>query len=110
MDYTALTESFKSLMVNKENFTEEDAEAFKYTFGKPGCGLTCPINYYRAAKRRLCTAPLGIDKLVEPKTLIIWGEKDAALCLDGALDSVTRCKEAKLVQIPNASHFLHQEF
>jgi pimeloyl-ACP methyl ester carboxylesterase len=110
LDYSALIDSFKSLMVNPENFTDEDAEAWKYTFSQSGCSLTEPINYYRAAKRRLCTAPLGIDiKLVERKTLIIWGEKDAALCIEGAMDSVTRCKEAKLIRIPNASHFVQQD-
>lgn len=109
LDFVALTDSFKSLLVNKENFTDEDVEAWKYTFSQPGCSLTEPINYYRAAKRRICTAPLGIDKLVEPKTLIIWGEKDSALVVEGAMDSATRCKEAKLVRIPNASHFVQQD-
>ena len=112
MDYAALTSIFTTPnvgLVNQETFTDEDSEAWKYTFSRPGCGLTNPINYYRAAKRRFCTAPLGIDKLVEPKTLIIWGEQDVALSVEGAVDSVPRCREATLRRIKNASHFVQQD-
>ena len=32
-------------------FTDEDMEAWKYTFGQPGA-VTPPLNYYRAALTR----------------------------------------------------------
>uniref|UniRef100_A0A915EDU9 Alpha/beta hydrolase n=1 Tax=Ditylenchus dipsaci TaxID=166011 RepID=A0A915EDU9_9BILA len=69
--------------------------------------LTAPLNYYRANVRSSLTRKYP-EELVRPKTLIIWGEKDAALDVEGAVQSVSLCRDAKLVRIPDASHWFNK--
>ncbi len=49
------------------------------------------------------------DRDFQVKTLIIWGEKDSALEVEGAEMSLKFCKNAKLVKIPDASHWVQQD-
>uniref|UniRef100_A0A7E4V5V2 AB hydrolase-1 domain-containing protein n=1 Tax=Panagrellus redivivus TaxID=6233 RepID=A0A7E4V5V2_PANRE len=95
-------------LINSENFTPEDADAWRYTFQERN-SLTEPINYYRAAKRRLCLGTTIITDLIKPETLIIWGAKDSALNLSAAEDSLTRCEKATIKIILNASHWVQQD-
>lgn len=64
-------------MYNKENFTDEDLNAFVAAYRQKGA-LTSSINYYRAM---LQTKPnLKIfNKKIQAPTLLIWGEGDKAL-------------------------------
>ena len=76
------------------------------------------LNYYRASPmvppspadpgaRKLQLKP-G-DFTVKVPTLVVWGERDAALlpgCLDG-LDAVV--PDLKLVRVPDASHWIARE-
>lgn len=109
-DYKALISMFrgkKAGLVNQDKFTDDDAEAWKYTFSKVD-GFTGPINYYRALFRRI-NYPKHSDWTVKPKTLIVWGEQDAALAIEGAIDSVNFCENATLKRIPDASHWVQQD-
>jgi epoxide hydrolase 4 len=45
----------------------------------------------------------------QPKTLIIWGELDKALEMEIAELSVGICRDAKLVKIPDSSHWVQQD-
>ena len=92
---------------NRQNFTDEDAEAWKYTFSKENA-FTGPVNYYRAMIRRI-NYPDHDDWTVKPKTLIVWGEEDFAIALEGAIDSVNYCRDATLKRIPGASHWVQQD-
>ncbi|KAI1709497.1 alpha/beta hydrolase fold domain-containing protein [Ditylenchus destructor] len=99
-------------LVHQENFTDEDLEAWKHVFSKPNA-VTPPLNYYRAlgmgaVGRRQQNASAEPVK-VKPKTLIIWGEKDTALDVEGAELSITLCRDARLVRIPDASHWVQQD-
>jgi pimeloyl-ACP methyl ester carboxylesterase len=94
-------------IVNAQNFTDEDLEAWKYVFSKP-YALTGPINYYRASVRRMGTEHLP-PGVVQPRTLIIFGEKDAAIDVQAIELSLTYCREARLQKIPNASHWVQQD-
>ncbi|KAK3932464.1 Epoxide hydrolase 4, partial [Frankliniella fusca] len=47
-DLACLSAALRRGRRNPPAVTDEDLEAYKYTFGKPGA-LTCPLNYYRAA-------------------------------------------------------------
>uniref|UniRef100_A0A915DM15 AB hydrolase-1 domain-containing protein n=1 Tax=Ditylenchus dipsaci TaxID=166011 RepID=A0A915DM15_9BILA len=93
---------------HSENFTDEDMEAWKYTFGMSGNTLTAPLDYYRQNMRSAPSKKYP-KELVQPKTLIIWGEQDAALEVEGAVQSVPLCRDAKLVRIAKASHWVQQD-
>jgi len=108
-DYKALEIFFRGRkmgIVNRENFTDEDTEAWKFTFSTNG--LTAPINYYRA----LMQLPKRLRPTKEPvksKTLILWGENDGALDIEGANLSPSYCENAQLKKIPNCSHWVQQD-
>ncbi|KAE9555305.1 hypothetical protein FO519_001464 [Halicephalobus sp. NKZ332] len=109
-DYKPLISMFrgkKAGIRNRQNFTDEDEEAWKYTFSKVDA-FTGPINYYRATFREI-NYPKHADWTVKPKTLIVWGEEDVALALEGAIDSVNYCRDAVLKRIPGASHWVQQD-
>lgn len=96
---------------NKENFTQEDMEAWKYTFSQPGKhlssrtdrivitlvlmineisyrseALTSAINYYRC-QYQYPEKGLKLGKCI-PKTLIVWGDGDKFLVRENAELSV----------------------
>lgn len=109
-DMKALISMFKGHkagLIHGENFTDEDVEAWKYTYSKPHA-LTGPINYYRAMMRRFGTPPKSA-RMVTPPTLIIWGEKDAALDVSAAEHSLQYCASGQLKRIPDASHWVQQD-
>jgi len=105
-------------------FTQDDIEAWKYTFQQPGA-LTAPINYYRSAipqvpaKTEEPTGPaeqnLGSEKssqsesIVKPPTLIIWGSEDVALETALAQASLQFCQQGQLKVIEGASHWVQQD-
>ncbi|KAJ9574479.1 hypothetical protein L9F63_008342, partial [Diploptera punctata] len=62
--------------------TDEDIEAFKYTFSKPG-SITPPINYYRANFGNRSSDGGRIKEIDIPAPgLFLFGEKDDYLVLD----------------------------
>jgi len=102
-------------------FTEEDIEAWKYTFQQPGA-LTGPINYYRAnigrlpPKESLGPAEVNVGSkkvlprgIVQPPTLIIWGTNDIALETELAHASLQYCQKGMLRLIEGASHWIQQD-
>lgn len=94
-------------LVHPENFTDEDLEAWKHVFSKPNA-CSPPINYYRASMRAVNRRHFPFEP-VRPKTLIIWGERDAALEPEIADLSLAMCREAKLEKIADASHWVQQD-
>lgn len=109
-DMKALIDMFrgpKTGLVHGENFTDEDAEAWKHTYSMPHA-FTGPINYYRAMMRRFGSVPRDA-KMVDVPTLIIWGEKDAALDVKAAEHSLQYCRSGQLKRIPDASHWVQQD-
>lgn len=104
-DYAKL----KTIGGNKFNdtFTEEDLEAYKYTFSKPG-GLTGPINYYRSN--------LGfwnVEKTPEVKKfapgLYLLGENDTYISKDTLQVSKKLYKGLQFDVVAGANHFLQQD-
>lgn len=49
------------------------------------------------------------NELIQPKTLILFGEEDVALSLEGAKMSLKLCRDATLQPIPGASHWVQQD-
>ncbi|KAI1717985.1 alpha/beta hydrolase fold domain-containing protein [Ditylenchus destructor] len=94
-------------LVHQENLTDEDLEAYKHVFSKANA-VTPPLNYYRAGMRVVGRRHFSAEP-VKPKTLIIWGDQDAALDVEGAELSITLCRDARLERIPDASHWVQQD-
>ncbi|KAF8375103.1 ceeh-2, partial [Pristionchus pacificus] len=107
-DFLMLEKMFWSKygLKNKENFTEEDMEAWKYTFSQPDA-LKSAINYYRCQYQHP-EKGLKFGKCI-PKTLIVWGDGDKFLVKENAELSVQWCEDATLRFIPGASHWVQQD-
>jgi epoxide hydrolase 4 len=95
----------------------ETVARYREAWARPGA-LTAALNYYRASP--LC--PPGPDEsmnvpelrpadfTVRVPTLVIWGERDAAL-LPGLLDGLEECvPDLRVERIPEGSHWVIQEF
>lgn len=100
---------------NNPLMTEEDIEAFKYTFSQQGA-LTPPINYYRAAlRRRICEGfgpkPKNPSQKVKerPQGLYIFGAKDIAIDIDGVAKHKSFFEPLQTVIIDDGNHFIQQD-
>lgn len=86
---------------------EEDTEAYKYTFSKPGA-LTGPINYYRAAAKFLFPDP----PLPRPSTfvpgLFMLGEGDKYIAKSNGKLAAEYYDNLEFKVIPDANHFAQQ--
>jgi len=63
------------------------------------------INWYRALRKR---RRLRTERVRMP-TMILWGERDAALEFPLALAALRRCDQGRLFRFPNATHWLQHE-
>lgn len=90
-----------------KNFTEEDLEAYKYTFSKPGA-LTGPINYYR---RNLDLS----DEHQSPKIndyspgLFILGENDLYISKSSGSHLQRQFQNLRFETVVGANHFVQQD-
>ncbi|KAF4523635.1 hypothetical protein B566_EDAN010144 [Ephemera danica] len=89
--------------------TDQDIEAYKYTFGKPGA-LTPPINYYRSNLWRRSKKGKRTD-LGEntPHGLLIFGQNDAYLDQELVRLSAEMVKNLQTFIVPDANHFVQQD-
>jgi pimeloyl-ACP methyl ester carboxylesterase len=87
-------------------FSEEDFEQYRQAWWQPGA-FTAMLNWYRANFRR--PASQSSKERIEIPTLILWGAQDTALGRKLAELSAARCKDARLVYLEEATHWLHHE-
>lgn len=88
-------------------YSDEEREAFKYTFGKPGA-LTSPINYYRASFRRHSAGGLQFRRLAIP-ALVVWGKRDFALTEELAALSLDYAMGGRVEYVSDAGHWVQRE-
>jgi len=96
---------------NPTAFSDEDIEAWKYTYSQPGA-MTPPIDYYRASMRRLDSlykTQAGKSQEVQPPTLIVWGTADIALEKGMGDLSINYCKDGRIRYVEGASHWVQQD-
>lgn len=90
----------------KDAFSEEDLENYKEAWGQPGA-LTGMLNWYRALpKGSFSQTP---RKKIEVPVRILWGIGDQFLSQQLAKESLNFCKDAELVFIGQATHWVHHE-
>ncbi|EDV22598.1 uncharacterized protein TRIADDRAFT_58987 [Trichoplax adhaerens] len=107
-DYAFAKRAFRSKeggFQNTANVTDEDIEAYKYNFSRPG-RLTAAINYYRA-KFFYPPKPSPEGKLKVP-TLVIWGEADPVLEKE-MNNNLSRYVENVTYRGVAASHWVQQD-
>ena len=87
-------------------FDEAALAEYREAWRQPGA-WTGMINWYRAAFR----APRRLrDRTrTEVPVLLLWGDRDRFLASRLASDSLAYCDHARLVRLPQATHWLHHE-
>jgi pimeloyl-ACP methyl ester carboxylesterase len=90
---------------NAGAFTETDLDRYRYAFRRDGA-IRGAVNWYRALVRYRDDPP---RETVDPPTLVVWGEDDAALLPEMATKSLSYCTDGRLERIPWASHWVHLE-
>lgn len=88
-----------------EYFSEEDLEAYKYTFSKSGA-FTGPINYYRNISRQ--KKEMKSSHEFAPG-LFLLGDGDKYIGRDSLPEAQLMYKNLKTGLIPNANHFAQQD-
>lgn len=87
--------------------TEQEQEIYEEALSRPGA-LTAALNYYRAAVRRMLTRTAEDDsRRITVPTLVLWGEKDAALSqklLDGLENYID---QFEIIRYPDVGHWVH---
>jgi len=107
-NFRAIEHGFRNMAVHKERFPDEVLDVFKRNAKEPG-GLTAMINYYRALPRGLSRArKLGMPK-IETKTLLVWGEQDAALGKELTYGTEKHVSHLTVRYVPDASHWVQQD-
>ena len=117
-NYKMLKKMMTGSTVNKNTFREEDLEKYVEAWSQPGA-LTASINYYRAnwniANIMTMTEEQQkslINRLPKVKcpTLVIWGEKDAALDKSLTFDTNKYIEGSyKIEYFPECGHWVHLE-
>ena len=93
---------------NRQYFTAEDVEAYKYILSQDGA-LTPPINYYRAAFRVDPKAIKSMSKTIDVPTLVMWGDLDLYLEPSMADDHADVVTNLTVKHIPNCSHWAQND-
>ncbi len=107
--YRAIGDAFRNMAVDKSRFPEETLAVYRENAARPGA-LTAMLNYYRAlfrgggARQRALGYPV-----IEVPTLMIWGERDAALGKQTTYGTDAYVRELTLRYLPDVSHWVQQE-
>jgi pimeloyl-ACP methyl ester carboxylesterase len=103
-------DAFRKMAVDKSRFPDDVLRVYRQNAARPGA-LTAMLNYYRAfvrgggARRQ---RGLGYPRIEIP-TLMIWGERDAALGKETTYGTETHVHDFTLRYLPNVSHWVQQE-
>ena len=91
------------LSSNKDSYTQDDIEELEQHWLIPGA-MTAMINYYRSVIRSIPRAQN--EGKVHCPVQILWGEKDLALTLKMARQSLDYAPNSVLTTYPDATHWL----
>lgn len=109
-DYRAIRHAFVGMAVDKSRFPQEVLQVYRDQAARPGA-LTAMLNYYRALLRgggAQRQRRLGYPRIDTP-TLMIWGERDAALGKETTYGTERFVTDLTLHYLPNVSHWVQQE-
>jgi pimeloyl-ACP methyl ester carboxylesterase len=90
-------------------FTDEDLERYREAWSRPGA-LSASLGWYRALPRAIAArgGSMRVGRIGVP-SLILWGERDAALGVELAEQSARLLDRGALVRFPDATHWVHED-
>lgn len=106
-EMNALLDDLKILTISHKHLYQKDEylEAYKYSFSRME-DWTGPMNYYRNLPYiRVCKS----TEQIRVKTLLVQGDKNHNVNLEGVIRSTEYCEKFVLKVIEGAGHFPHQE-
>ncbi|WP_189005831.1 alpha/beta fold hydrolase [Deinococcus malanensis] len=94
----------------QDAFTPQDMRLYRTAWRQPGAARGM-VNYYRALRR--CGTRHGLSRQpdnekVDSPTLVIWGQRDAALIPEMA-EAQPWVRDMRLVRLPRASHWVMRD-
>ena len=95
--------------IPKDLMTRDDIALYKEALGQPGA-LTAAINWYRAMGRRLLRSfgrPPRVN--IKAPTLVIWGERDIALCKENNDPLPKFVPDLRVEYLPKATHWVQMD-
>jgi pimeloyl-ACP methyl ester carboxylesterase len=104
-DYEWVLEMVRT-SANPGAFTPEELEKYREAFKRPGA-FTAMVNWYRAMIQTKQDSPLGFD--VAMPMMLMWGEQDVSMLSQMADESMSYCKQGKLIKMPDVSHWIQHE-
>ncbi len=107
----AIGDAFLNTAVDKSRFPEAVLDVYRRQALQPGA-MTAMLNYYRALFRawpRAKQMQRFEANPFETPTLMIWGERDAALGKELTLGTDKLVRDLTLHYLPNASHWVQQD-
>ncbi|MEW6422229.1 MAG: alpha/beta fold hydrolase [Deinococcota bacterium] len=94
---------------NPAAYTKKDRHLYEEAWGQPGAAAGM-INYYRAMLRfRGRGSDRGQDMRVRVPTLVLWGERDAALLPELADELERWVPDVRVIRFPRASHWIMRD-
>jgi pimeloyl-ACP methyl ester carboxylesterase len=107
----AIGDAFFNMAVDKSRFPAEVLNVYRRQALQPGA-MTAMLNYYRALPRSR-PRPAQVRRLrqtvLEVPTLMIWGERDAALGKELTIGTDRLVRDFTLRYLPDVSHWVQQE-
>jgi pimeloyl-ACP methyl ester carboxylesterase len=92
-------------------FTGEVLEYYRTAWGQPGA-LSAMLGWYRALMRTGLrgSGSTALNRRITMPTVILWGERDVALRVELAEQSLAWLDNGKLIRFPLATHWVHEDF
>lgn len=106
-DAAWIARAFRGMAVDKSRFPDDVLDVYRRNALIPGA-LTAMINWYRANFRNPFRSLAPAKRLSVP-TLMIWGERDAALGKELTHGTETLVDDFTIRYLPDVSHWVQQE-
>ena len=103
--FAALDGVWRRQPVRPGAYSEKDIAALRQAIAVPGA-LTAALNYYRAIRRHPGQTLSLERRIVRQPTLVVWGERDAALVPELADGLEAWVPDVRVARLPHASHWV----
>lgn len=109
-DFATFDMMHRAMVKNQSNnFTDEDLEAYKYTFSQPGA-LTAGINYYRANFGTRGSDSLSPNNRLDGSNgMYVLGELEKYISFETLELTQTEYPKIRIEVVKGANHFLNQD-
>jgi epoxide hydrolase 4 len=104
----ALVTMLRRSAVVQEAFTDQDLEAYRRVFERPGA-LTAALSYYRALGRVGLRNMSRAVRVIQAPTHVVWGLRDVALVPELTEGLEAWVPRLSVVRVPDSGHWIQQE-